>query len=221
MRDRRGEGQPRIRGAHVRADGRQGAPQRPEFPTQEQAHTRGSQQRSDEHGVACPLGMAQRMDRFVLLEPPPGRNSLKVPVLLRPLPGQIGDQIGAEQRVDAVVPGSRALDQRHLQTHPVEQPPGIRPAGQLGTESRRQGRADADHPEEALHLGTQPVEDLDREVLGDRALVPREVGEEGGRVIAASQGECGEPESGRPALRARVQPGHLRRRQLQAGRVQQ
>ena len=84
--------------------------------------------------------MAQRMDRFALLEPPPRRDGLEVPVHLRPLPGQIGDQIGPEQRVDAVGPGSRALDQRRLQPHPVEHPAGIRPADSSAPRAAGEGK---------------------------------------------------------------------------------
>jgi hypothetical protein len=165
--------------------------------------------------------MAEGVDRLVVGEPPPGRGGLQVPVDLRTVPSEIGDQVGPQQRVDAVVGEGRALDQRRRLAEVVELPVGVVPCRQLGGEPGRQRGAHADRAEEPLRVRAQRVEDLAGQVLGHRALVPGEVGEEAGRVIGPAQGESGQPQAGSPALRARVQHGQRRRCQLEAGGRQQ
>ena len=91
----------------------------------------------DQLPVAGPLGMAQGVDRIPLLEPPAGRDSLQVPVRLRPLPSEIGDQVGAEQRVDAVNARGGAFHECRLLTELVELPGGVGPVRQLGREISR------------------------------------------------------------------------------------
>ena len=87
----------------------------------------------------------------------------------------------------------------------VEQPVGVGAVGQLGGERSRHGGAHAHHAQEVLRVRVQTVEDLAGQVLGDRALVARELGEEGGGVVGAAQRERGQPQAGCPAIRARMQ----------------
>ena len=217
MGDRRGEREPGVRRARVGSHGRQGTAQRPEVPAQEQGHTRLANQRSDQGRVAGALGMTQGVHRLRLGQPPSGGGFLEAAVGLRPLPGEVGDQVGAEQRMDAVEAGGGALDERRLAAEDVEPLVGVGPCRQFDGDHSPQGGAHADHPQEVLRVRAHAVEDLDRQVLGDRALVTREIREERGLVIGAAQREGGEPEPGGPAIRAGLQYGHLRRRQLEAG----
>ena len=119
------------------------------------------------------------------------------------------------------VAGRRAFDERGLLPQVVEQPVGVGPVGQLGGERSRQRGAHADQPQEVLRVRAQAVEDLAGQVLGDRALVARELGEEGDGIVGAAQRERGEPEPGCPAVGPGLQDGHLRRGQREAGGRQQ
>jgi hypothetical protein len=88
------------------------------------------QQLDDQSQVAGPLGVAQGVDRLLARQPPSSRGSLQFPVGLRAVPSEIGDQIGAEQRVDPVIGGGEALDQRRRRAELVELPVGVGPARQ-------------------------------------------------------------------------------------------
>ena len=119
--------------------------------------------------------------------------------------------------MDAVHAGGGACDEGGLVREVVQPPVGVGAGGQFRGECCRQGGAHARHPQELPRVHTQTVEDLDRQVLGDRALVSREVREKAGRIVRVAQGQRRETEPRGPPFRAGMQHGDLRRRQLQAG----
>jgi hypothetical protein len=123
--------------------------------------------------------------------------------------------------VEAVDAGGGAFDQCRLLAELVEQRLGVGTARQLRGQRARQRRAQADSPQEVPGACGEAGEYLSGEIVGDRALVAGEGGEEPVRVVRAAQRERGQPQPGDPAVAALVQPGHLRRRQLQAGGAQQ
>ena len=168
--------------------------------------------------VACLGGVPQRFDRSVLSCPPGGRLPVQLRRRRRAVAVEVGGQVGAHQLLDAelrpVRPGRHDETGRALEG--AEHVGGVGAAGQLRGQRGRDGVADARPAEEVAFLLRDVGEHLAGEVVGHRALVAGEGGEEvvGGGVVAQRQG--GEPDPRGPPVGARMEVGGLPSGEVQA-----
>ena len=146
------------------------------------------QQFRDEIDVAGMERVLQRLDGMVGLVAVVRRPVVQLREQAGTLALEIGDQVRAEQRVDAVAlvvadPG----DERHVVLELVEQLTRVVTTGQDGGERDRQRVGDADGPQEVEGDGREPRQDLVDQVVRDGVVVGREVGEEGGGIAGFAQ----------------------------------
>ena len=218
MRDRRGEREPRIRGARVGAHGGQRPAQRPQIPAEEQRHARAVHQLGDQAAVAGPLGVAQGVHR---LRPARTTTGPRRPAAAGRSPGGSARDRRPGRSGAAGGCGTSPGEVRSTSAVSCRRSSSSRSASARSDSSAASAAGTGEHtlttPQEVLRLRAQAVEDLAGQVLGDRALVARELGEEGDGVVGAAQRERGEPQSGCPAVGASMQHRHLRRGQ-RAGR---
>ena len=181
------------------------------------------EQFGEQCGVVAVGGVVQGVDRLVLVCPPVGGGGVQVGGPGGSLAVQVGDQVGAQEFLDAV--GVAVLSgggqQRGVVGEPVEQAAGVFPAGQLGGQPGGDGVADADHSQELLDVVGQRGEDLSGQVVGDRAVVAGELVEERVAVGGPGECECGQAQPGGPAAGALVQRVDLGGGEVQAGSFEQ
>lgn len=116
---------------------------------------------------------------------------------------------------------SGGCHQRCLALEPVEQVAGLLPPGELGGERGGHRVTDADHTQEVAHVVGQPGEDLPDEVVGHRAVIAGELGEERVGVGGLRDAKGGQPQPGGPSAGALVQHLDLCRREVHPGLGQQ
>ena len=124
---------------------------------------------------------------------------------------QVGPQIGVEQRLHppgAAVPPHRT-DQPRAPLELGQDPTRVLPAGQRARQAQRNRLADAGRLQELHRLPGQRGQHLRHQVVGDRALVTGELGEEPSLSVVAADRGRGEPKTGRPAVGLAVQPVDL------------
>jgi hypothetical protein len=170
-------------------------------------------ERPDVLPVAAGGRVLERLGRAaVRLEPAGG-----APVQLGDLVGgpvtQLGPQQLGEQRVQpvpgAVVAGRR--EQRVVAREPREDARRVGPAGERVGEVGRGGVDDRDAEQVLADVRRLLGKDLGEQVVGHRAVVAREVGDERGRVRVRAHRQRRESQTGGPALGALPQRlGRLR-----------
>ena len=218
-----GQGQPRVGRGGLGIHAGERAAQCSVVAGEDQWHGEAVQQLRQQRGVAAAGGVVQGVDRLILACPPVGRGGVQLGGPGGSLALQVGGQVGAQEFLDAVGVAvvSGGGQQRGLVGEPVEQAPGVFPAGQLGGQPGRDGVADADHSQELPDVVRERGEDLPDQVVGDRAVVAGELVEERVAVGGPGERECGQPQPGDPAAGALVQGVDLGGGEAQTGSFEQ
>ena len=124
---------------------------------------------------------------------------------------QLGMQVGIDERLHP--PGAAVAPYRTDQPRPPlelgQHPARVLPAGQRARQAQRNRVADAGRLKELHRLPGQRGQHLPHQVVGDRALVTGEIGEEGLSISGPRHRGRGEPKTGRPAVGLAVQPVEL------------
>jgi hypothetical protein len=124
---------------------------------------------------------------------------------------QLGIQIGVDEGLHP--PGAAVAPDRTDQPRPTlelgQDPACVLPAGQRAGQTERDGVGDAGRLEEVHCLPRHRGQHLSHQVVGNRAIVTGEIGEEGVAVGCLRQSGRGEPKTGRPAVGLLVQPFDL------------
>ena len=102
MGERGGQAQPGIGRGGLGTDTGQRAPQRPVVPGQDQPDGEAVQQVDQQRSVAAVRGVLEGGYRLVLIGPPAGGHGVQLGHPSQALALQVGEQIGAQQFLDAV-----------------------------------------------------------------------------------------------------------------------
>ena len=165
-------------------------------------------QQLDQQGpVAAGGGVLEGAYRLVLIGPPAGGHRVQLGRPPRAPALQVGEQMRAQQLLNLVglARPARRRDQGGLPLEPIEDTAGLLPFRQRGGEPDRHQVTDADHAQELLRGLRQPGQDLPNQIVGHRAVVSGEVGEERLAVGGLLHGAGGQPQTGDPAAGPPVQ----------------
>ena len=169
-------------------------------------------------------GMVEGLDRPILAGPPARGRGVQLGGPRGSLALQVGDQICAQEFLDAVgiAPRSPVADSSEVWRSS--------PSSRLPASSRPDSSAASPDGTGSLMLITRRNswmssgsrgEDLSHQVVGDRALVAGELVEERVAVGGPGDRERGQPQAGGPTAGALVQRVDLPRREPEAGSLEQ
>ena len=149
-------------------------------------------------------GAAQRVDGLVVRCVPARRAAQQDRDFVRDLPGPLGGEHVAQQRVVAV-PGvvvAERLDKAVFPAQPLQRAAAARLSGQCVGKVTRHLLGDAGAEHEQPDLRRLPAQHLVPEIVGDQRLVPRDVGDPAALAHLAAGAHGRQPEPGHPALGA-------------------
>ena len=181
------------------------------------------QQIGQEPGVANALSVCKRLSGPPLLRPPERCAPVHLGRQVRSVTAQVRDELGAQQLGDPVLGSRRARtgDQASTPHQLVEHVGRVFAVGEFDGQTPRKGPGDADTAQGLPLRGLEAGEHLVDEVVRDRALVPRELGQEAVRIGVRVQRHGRQPQPGDPAARPHLQQRDLRRRQPQPQQLHQ
>ena len=200
-REAQEETDPRIGGG---PDQLLGARQGGELPASEELDGAGPDQELGGVEVAGEARAPEGLDVVAAGVVPRGRPTVEPAEVVGLPPPQPGERVGPQQLVHAVVLATPIGGGHHRRARrePVQDVAGVVVAGEGDGEIEVQRRGHRRGGEDRVLALAEVGQDLADEVVGHGPVVAGELADEGGRVVAAVQGQAGETQRGDPALGA-------------------